>query len=75
MARFMLVADAHPDTHTHTQSAHTHTCYLTIRSVDLLILETGVPVAGLPLPSSHESLTQAGRLDLPRDSQATHPDL
>lgn len=62
-------------THTHTQSAHTHTCYLTIRSVDLLILETGVPVAGLPLPSSHESLTQAGRLDLPRDSQATHPDL
>jgi hypothetical protein len=47
MAGLMLVADAHPDTNTHPKC--THTCYLTIRSVDLFILENGVlPAAGLP---------------------------
>lgn len=68
MAELMLVADAHPDT-------HTPSAYTPATSVDLLILETGVPAAGLRLPWSHESLTQAGGLGLPRDSQSTHPDL
>lgn len=45
----------------HTHPKCTHTCYLTIRSVDLL-----VPAAGLHLPWAHESLTQAGGLDLLR---------
>lgn len=50
----------------HTHQKCTHTCYLTIRSVDPLTLDTGVPAAGLSLHWSHESLAQAGGLGLPR---------
>lgn len=67
MAGLMLVADAHPDTH--TPSAHTPAT-----SVDLLFLETGVPVAGLHLPGPM-SHSPAGGPGLPGDSQSTHPDL
>lgn len=48
----------------HTHPMCTHTCYLTIRSVDLLTLDTGVPAAGLSLRWSHESLTQTGVFSL-----------
>lgn len=59
----------------HTHPKCTHTCYLTIRSVDLLTLGTGVPAAGLSLRRS--LMSHSPRLvgwACPEPPQSTHPD-